>query len=48
MNRFWLDVFEDNTVGISLYTSLGLVHEGTLRQSYKDEKGYRNQLIFPC
>ncbi|NLY86113.1 MAG: GNAT family N-acetyltransferase [Tissierellia bacterium] len=46
MNRFWLDVFEDNTVGISLYTSLGLVHEGTLRQSYKDEKGYRNQLIF--
>lgn len=46
MNRFWLDVFEDNVVGINLYTSLGLVHEGTLRQSYRDEKGYRNQLIF--
>lgn len=46
MNRFWLDVFEDNKVGINLYTSLGLVHEGTLRQSYRDEKGYRSQLIF--
>lgn len=46
MNRFWLDVFEDNTVGINLYTSLGFVHEGTLRQSYKGEMGYCSQLIF--
>jgi len=46
MNRFWLDVFEDNIVGIKLYTNFGFVHEGTLRQSCKGENGYRNQLIF--
>ena len=46
MNRFWLDAFEDNIVGINLYTSLGFIHEGTLRQSYRDERGYRSQLIF--
>lgn len=46
MNRFWLDVYPDNIVGINLYTNLGLVHEGTLRQSYKSERGYLNQMIY--
>lgn len=46
MNRFWLDVYPDNEIGIKLYKSLGLVHEGTLRQSYKSERGYLNQMIF--
>lgn len=45
-NRFWLDVYPDNTVGIALYKKLGFVHEGTLRQSYKSERGYLDQMIF--
>lgn len=47
INRFWLDVFNDNTRAIHLYESLGMTHEGTLRQGYKDYKGeYRDQLIY--
>jgi len=46
LNRFWLDVFEDNIVGINLYRKIGFIHEGTLRKSYRDDKGYRSQLIF--
>ncbi|PAB59036.1 GNAT family N-acetyltransferase [Anaeromicrobium sediminis] len=46
MNRFWLDVYPDNIIGIKLYTRLGLVYEGTLRQSYKSERGYLNQMIY--
>lgn len=45
-NRFWLDVYLDNTIGIELYTQLGLIHEGTLRQSYKSERGYLDQMIY--
>lgn len=46
MNRFWLDVYPDNEIGIKLYTSLGLFHEGTHRQSYKSERGYLDQMVF--
>jgi RimJ/RimL family protein N-acetyltransferase len=47
INRLWLDVFSDNTRAIHLYKTLGMTHEGTLRQGYKDYKGlYRDQLIF--
>ncbi len=46
-NRFWLDVFTDNERAVHLYNKLGMVHEGTLRQSYKDYSGkYRDQMIF--
>lgn len=46
-NRFWLDVFTDNERAIHLYKKLGMVHEGTLRQSYKDYNGkFRDQMIF--
>jgi len=46
INRFWLDVYPDNFVGINLYKSLGMKHEGTLRQSYRSERGYLDQMIF--
>lgn len=46
MNRFWLDVFTDNIRGIALYKKLGMVYEGTLRESHKDQNGYRSQMVF--
>jgi RimJ/RimL family protein N-acetyltransferase len=46
MNRFWLDVYPDNVIGIKLYKSLGMFYEGTHRQSYKSERGYLDQMIF--
>ncbi len=45
-NRFWLDVYPHNEVGIHLYKSLGMTLEGRLRQSYKGAEGYLDQLIF--
>jgi len=45
-NRFWLDVYPHNEVGIHLYRSLGMKLEGRLRQSYKTSEGYMDQLIF--
>ena len=45
-NRFWLDVYPDNTVGIALYESLGLHRDGVLRQNYKSERGYLDQIIY--
>jgi len=45
-NRFWLDVYPDNEKGINLYRSVGMHHDGTLRQSYKSERGYLDQMIF--
>ena len=45
-NRFWLDVYPDNAVGIALYESLGLHREGVLRQNYKSERGYLDQIIY--
>lgn len=45
-NRFWLDVYPENKIGISLYESIGMHLDGTLRQSYKDDRGYHDQMIF--
>ena len=45
-NRFWLDVYPDNAVGIALYESLGLHRDGVLRQNYKSERGYLDQIIY--
>jgi len=45
-NRFWLDVYPDNEVGINLYKSLGMKHEGTLRQAYKRGDFYMDQMVF--
>lgn len=46
INRFWLDVYPDNHVAISLYESLGLFKEGVLRQNYKSERGYLDQIVY--
>ncbi|QZY55796.1 GNAT family N-acetyltransferase [Crassaminicella profunda] len=45
-NRFWLDVYPHNKVGIHLYKSIGMHLDGVMRQSYKDERGYLDQMIF--
>ncbi|WP_053957356.1 GNAT family N-acetyltransferase [Inediibacterium massiliense] len=45
-NRFWLDVYPHHKVGIHLYESIGMHLDGELRQAYKDERGYLNQMIF--
>lgn len=45
-NRFWLDVYPDNEIGIRLYESLGMHRDGVLRQNYKAERGYLDQIIY--
>ncbi|WP_371364966.1 hypothetical protein SRRS_54450 [Sporomusa rhizae] len=45
-NRFWLDVYPDNVVGIKLYEGLGLHRDGVLRQNYKADRGYLDQIIY--
>ncbi len=45
-NRFWLDVYPDNETGIRLYESLGMHRDGVLRQNYKAERGYLDQIIY--
>ena len=46
INRFWLDVYPDNAIGIKLYKGLGLHCDGVLRQNYKSERGYLDQIIY--
>ena len=46
MNRIWLDVYPDNVIGIKLYESLGMHKDGVLRQNYKAERGYLDQIIY--
>lgn len=46
MNRFWLDVYPDNIIGIKLYEGLGMNRDGVLRQNYKSERGYLDQIIY--
>lgn len=46
INRFWLDVYPDNVFGIKLYESLGMHRDGVLRQNYKAERGYLDQIIY--
>lgn len=45
-NRFWLDVYPDNLIGIRLYESLGMHLDGVLRQNYKSSRGYLDQMIY--
>ena len=45
-NRFGLDVYPDNLIGIKLYESLGMHRDGVLRQNYKAERGYLDQIIY--
>lgn len=45
-NRLWLDVYPDNVIGIKLYESLGMHRDGILRQNYKSERGYLDQIIY--
>jgi len=46
INRFWLDVYPDNLIGIRLYESLGMHLDGVLRQNYKSSRGYLDQIIY--
>ena len=46
MNRFWLDVYPDNHVGIKLYEGVGMHRDGVLRQNYKSERGYLDQIVY--
>lgn len=46
INRFWLDVYPDNVVGIKLYEGLGMHRDGVLRKNYKSERGYLDQIIY--
>ncbi len=46
VNRFWLDVYPDNVIGIKLYEGLGMHRDGVLRQNYKAERGYLDQIIY--
>jgi len=45
-HRLWLDVFDDNKVAIKLYESEGFKYEGTLRDTFISEYGYRSQSIY--
>jgi [ribosomal protein S5]-alanine N-acetyltransferase len=46
INRFWLDVYPDNVIGINLYEKLGMHKDGVLRQNYKAKRGYLDQIIY--
>ena len=46
VNRFWLDVFPDNLAGIGLYESLKMHRDGVLRQNYKANRGYLDQIVY--
>lgn len=46
INRFWLDVYPDNDIGIRLYEEFGMHRDGVLRQNYKSERGYLDQIIY--
>ena len=45
-NRLWLDVYPDNEAGINLYESMGMHRDGVLRQNYKADRGYLDQIIY--
>lgn len=46
INRFWLDVYPDNIIGIKLYEKLGMHRDGILRQNYLSDRGYLDQIIY--
>ncbi len=45
-NRLWLDVYPFHQVGINLYESLNMNVDGVLRENYKDDRGYLDQIIY--
>ena len=45
LNRIWLGVHEHNELAIKLYTRLGFVEEGCLRQSFLRKGVYSNLKI---
>lgn len=46
VQRFWLDVYPHNHVGVSLYKSLGFIQEAHLRRSDYQRGEFFDQLIF--
>ena len=46
VNRFWLDVFDNNHRGIHLYESLDMKLEGILRSTVKTKDGFLNQYVY--
>lgn len=46
VNRFWLDVYPDNNIGIKLYEKLGMHSDGVLRENYLSHRGYLDQIIY--
>lgn len=46
VNRFWLDVYPDNHIGIKLYEGAGMHRDGVLRQNYKSDRGYLDQIVY--
>lgn len=45
-NRFWLDVYPHNLVGVNLYEKLGLHRDGILRENYKSDRGYLDMIVY--
>ncbi|MCH4887259.1 GNAT family N-acetyltransferase [Acidaminobacter sp. JC074] len=45
LHRIELSVYDFNKRGIHVYKSLGFVEEGVLRDAYKDENGYHDEII---
>ena len=45
-NKFFLDVYPDNKIGIKLYESLNMKKEAVLRQNHWDKNIYRDQIIY--
>lgn len=45
-HRLWLDVFTFNYRAIYIYEKLNFKREGTLRDIYKDHRGYHSQHIY--
>jgi len=46
INRFWLDVFTYNVVGIHIYEKLGLQRDGIVREGYKDGNIYKSYYLY--
>lgn len=45
-NRLWLDVYPFHQIGVNLYQGLGMHMDGVLRENYKDERGYLDQIVY--
>lgn len=45
-NRLWLDVYPFHQVGVNLYEGLGMHLDGVLRENYRDERGYLDQMVY--